>query len=197
MVLVPRHFGALLHNIVPREDFLLGILVDEVEGRARKLQHFGVGVLERVDHILPQFGLRALVCFVDDEQIPFGGEDVVVLFVLSAHRFRSAQVLHGGKTDDVHAFFGLSEQLGERLALGGRTVVESCRLFVVFRTAGRRCGGGLRLGRAAIIEDLFKVFVPSGIDHRTVGDDEGALGIDLAHHLKRREGFAETHLAVP
>ena len=76
-----------------------------------------------VDHRLPQFGLRALVCFVDNEQIPVGGEDVVVLLVLSAHVFRSAQVLHGGKTHNVHTFVGLQQQLVEALPLLRRTVV--------------------------------------------------------------------------
>ena len=123
MVLVPRRFGALLHDIVPGEDLVFVILVEEVEGRARKLQHFGVGMPKLVDHRLPQFGLRALVCFVDNEQIPVGGEDVVVLLVLSAHVLRSTQVLHGGKTHNVRTFVGLQQQLVEPLPLLRRTVV--------------------------------------------------------------------------
>lgn len=197
MVLVPRHFGALLHDIVPGEDLVFVILVEEVEGRARKLQHFGVGMPKLVDHRLPQFGLRALVCFVDNEQIPVGGEDVVVFFVLSAHVFRSAQVLHGGKTHNVRTFVGLQQQLVEALPLLRRTVVVFSLQFALFRCARALAAVGNGLSGTQIIEYFFKVLIPSGIDHGAMRDNEGASGTHLAHHLQRREGFAETHLAVP
>ena len=61
--------------------------------------------------------------FVDNEQIPVGGEDVVVFLVLSAHVFRSAQVLQGGKTHNVRTCVGLQQQLVEALPLLRRTVV--------------------------------------------------------------------------
>ena len=41
---VPFGLSTLLHHVVPREDFVLAVVVEEVEGRARELQHLRLGL---------------------------------------------------------------------------------------------------------------------------------------------------------
>ena len=64
MYFVPFLLGALLHDIVPRVDFFLLIIVEQIEGRSRKAQHLCGGLGEFGHHSPTQFRFRPLVGFI-------------------------------------------------------------------------------------------------------------------------------------
>lgn len=172
---VPLGLGALLHDVVPGEGLVGGVVVEEVERRAGERQHARLLLHELADDGLPQQGGDALVGLVDNEAVPTGGKGVVVLVELAPDELRAAQVLHGGEVDEASASPGVLLQFGESLALALRAVAPS----------------------VVVGEDFAEVGEPPVVDHRPVGHYYGAAEAHLADRPQRAERLAEAHLGVP
>lgn len=125
---------------------------------------------------MPEGRLGAFVCFVDDEQIPGGGEDGVVFVEFAADGFGAAQVLHGGKVDVADAL----------LPVEGFEVAEG--FSFVF--------GAVAVGRE-VVEDFAEVLKPAAVDDGAVRQDECPCGVEFARDLEGRKGFAKAHFGIP
>ena len=185
----PTALGTLLLDVVPRVYLLVGEVLIEVERCAGEVECLGVGMLrELLDDTQSEVGACALVRLIHYHEVPVGGEYVCLelLVVVATHKCGAAQILHAGKEDKLLALVGRTLQ-GIEVALGG--VVEL---------------GGVVARRAVFAKHLQEVFLPRVVDHRAVGDDDGAahavVTVELRHALgefQGADGLAEAHLGVP
>ena len=113
--------------------------------------------------------------FVDDDQIPFRGEDRIILIELPPDLFGATHILHGGKVDRVFSLGGMLLYRREAISLGARAVMP----------------------RSVPIEDLLEVIEPALIDHRAMRDNDGAKRLHLLSYMERTDGLPEAHLRIP
>ncbi len=172
---VPFRFGFLLHDIVPREDLVLLIVVEEIERRAAEAKHLRVLLREFLDDAGSELRLCTLVSLVDNQHVPVGGVDLTVLVELSANLVTASQILHGSEIDILVALACQMLQRLEALAFGPGAVI-------IFFT---------------VVENLVEVLKPSFIDNGAMGEDERTGIAFLFDDLQGRECLAETHLGVP
>lgn len=134
-----------------------------------------------MDDRLPQGGCNAFMSFVDDDQVPVGSKDILILLEFTGGFVpRASQVLHGGKVDE------WSTRLCERVER-----FAHLRLTVLFVVA--------RLGTIQVAIELDKVEIvePSIFHCRAMREDERLAESTLPHRLKGAQRLAETHLGVP
>ena len=174
---IPLGLGALLHNIIPSVYFFLLEIVEQIERRAGETKDFRLLLGKLFHHSLTKFGLRTLVGFINDNEIPRGRENIVILVEVTADKFRASEVLHRGEVD-ISAFLPTCAafERDEGIAVGFRAI-------------------GVFVG---VIEYFAEVLEPARIDHRAVSEDKDAAEVaTFLNDLQSRERFAETHLGVP
>lgn len=81
---VPLRLFLLLHDIVPCVDIVLAKLIKQIEWRAGKSQHLGLGFAELLYNTITEFCLRPLVGFINDDQIPIKVKHGIVFVEFSA-----------------------------------------------------------------------------------------------------------------
>ena len=105
MLLLPLFLALLLHDVVPDVHGVLVILRKDVERSAGKRQDLGVFLDEKLANFLAEIGLRSLVGFIYDDEIPVHLEHATVLVVPSVHHLRTAQILYGCEIDETRTGF--------------------------------------------------------------------------------------------
>ena len=84
MFRVPLCLFLLLHDIVPCIYVVFTELIEQIERRAGKSQHLGLGFAELLYNIITEFCLRPLMGFINNDQIPIKVKHGVVLVEFSA-----------------------------------------------------------------------------------------------------------------
>ena len=173
--LVPFRFALLLHHIIPGINVVVKFFED-IERRAGQGKELGIVAVSFLDQIfndiIAQGGGGSFVGLIHDDQIPVKGKHSIVFIEFAANGGGTAQILNRRKIDEL---FAAVQQIfnGSPVALGAIGVV------------------------IGIIEDLLKIFIPTIVHHRAMGNNNGLGKARLLNYLKGRKGFAETHLCVP
>ena len=100
--------------------------------------------------------------FINDNQVPIGSKNLVILVKVTTYKFRTAQILHGGKIDIMQSV---------TFCLPFKTVVT---FPVVLGTVCKIL---------AVVKYLTEILKPSGIHHRTMGQNQGTLKLHILDNL--------------
>ena len=173
---IPWSLCPLLHHIIPGINLVLLEVIQQVERSAGKSQYLGICFCQFLHNSLAEFRLCPFVRLVHDDAIPSGGKHLIVLVEVAAHKFRTAQILHGSEID-ILAFTLLRSRFKWSMAV---TIV----LWAVCKTG-------------TVIEYLAEILEPAAIHHRAMCKNQSATEIHTLHHLQCRQRLAKTHLGIP
>ena len=173
ILLKPIFLFTLFHNVVPSENFRFFEFVQQIEGRARQAQNFGIiaHFVYGFDDGLSEFGQGAFVSLVYYDKVPLRVKNVLVFVELSANRIRPPQILHGRK---VHKLFVAVDKVFDFFT-------------VCFRTENV----------IGVVKYLAEILEPPIPDNRAMCQNQCVLKFTFLCHLQGSESFSETHFGVP
>ena len=193
MFIIPIPLASLLHDIVPRIDIVIFILVDQVIWCPGKLQHLlrtfpCFGFLQQPLDVQTDFCLRSFVCFIVNNQIPVHRKHADVLLELSARDLRATQILHRCKINKRRP--SICQVFQFAIVLCIYTGICRCEPILFFNISFCQ-------KHMIVLKDQIKIGTPSIDDRWPVCYNQHLLISHGFHKGIGCNGLAETHLTIP